>query len=173
MKDILLMLVTLAMFAFGYFVVVKIDRFIEENSRMFLNENRQNKVHIRIAFESIMLQASIAEQLKAYSRDNVLTEIFLSSGKAERLLQKIKEGTLDIVILKEESAHLLDESYSVIRIPYLKDEIMDETFGLPVENIDEEDWAFVVWNNLIQSKVRDRILFTIETMCSQKDKWTI
>ena len=42
-------------------------------------------------------------------------------------------------------------------------------FGLSVENVDEEKWAFVVWNKSIQSKSRDRVLFAIEAeYCSLK-----
>ena len=38
-----------------------------------------------------------------------------------------------------------------------------------IESIDEEKWAFVVWNKSIQSKSRDRVLFAIEAeYCSLK-----
>ena len=38
-------------------------------------------------------------------------------------------------------------------------------FGLSVENVDEEKWAFVVWNKSIWCKSRDRVLFAIKSEC--------
>ena len=103
MKDLFLIPIMLAVFVFGYFVMAKIDSFIEENRRLIHAENRQNRVHIRIAAESPMLLDSIAAQLTAYSRANPFVEFFLSSGKAERILQKLMDGTLDIAILAEDN----------------------------------------------------------------------
>ena len=87
MKDLFLISIMLAVFVFGYFVMAKIDSFIEENRRLIHAENRQNRAHIRIAAESPMLLDSIAVQLTSYSRADPFVEFFLSSGKAERILQ--------------------------------------------------------------------------------------
>ena len=172
MKDLFLIPIMLAVFVFGYFVMAKIDSFIEENRRLIHAENRQNRAHIRIAAESPMLLDSIAVQLTAYSRANPFVEFFLSSGKAERVLQKLIDGTLDIAILAEDNNLSLNENYSMFRIPcpqgpgksflHTKETIM-------ISSIDEEKWAFVVWNKSIQSKSRDRVLFAIEAeYCSLK-----
>ena len=93
MKDLFLIPIMLAVFVFGYFVMAKIDSFIEENRRLIHAENRQNRAHIRIAAESPMLLDSIAVQLTSYSRANPFVEFFLSSGKAELILQKLMDGT--------------------------------------------------------------------------------
>lgn len=169
MKDLLLIPIMLAVFVFGYFVMAKVDSFIEENRRLIHTENRQNRAHIRIAAESPMLLDSIAAQLEAYSRANPFVEFFLSSGKAERILQKLIDGTLDIAILTEENMISLDESCAMIRIPCRTGEVVSTALGLSVESVDEEKWAFVVWNKSIQSKARDRVLFAIEAeYCSLK-----
>ncbi len=169
MKDLFLIPIMLAVFVFGYFVMVKIDSFIEENRRLIHTESRQNRAHIRIAAESPMLLGSIAAQLTAYSRANPFVEFFLSLGKAERILQKLIDGSIDIAILTEKNIPFLDESCATIRIPYCKGAVVSAMLGLPVESIDEEKWAFVIWNKSIQSKACDRVLFAIEAeYCSLK-----
>lgn len=169
MKELLLIPIMRAVFVFGYFVMAKVDRFIEENSRLIYAENRQNKAHIRIAAESPMLLDSIAVQLTAYSHANPFVEFFLSSGKAERILQKLLDGTLDIAILAEDNNLSMNENYGKIQIPRRTKEGASTAYGLIVESIDEEKYAFVVWNKSIQSKDRDRVLFSIEAeYCSLK-----
>ncbi len=162
MKDLLLIPIMLAVFVFGYFVMAKIDSFIKENLRLIHAENRQNRAHIRIAAESPMLLDSIAAQITAYSRVNPFVEFFLSSGKAERILQKLTDGTLDIAILAEENNLSLNEYYGKLRIPCRTGKVLSTTLGLSDKSIDEEKWAFVVWNKSIQSKARDSVLFAIE-----------
>ncbi len=169
MKELFLIPIMLAIFGFGYYLMAKIDSFIEENRRLIHAENRQNRAHIRIAAESPMLLDSIAVQLTSYSRANPFVEFFLSSGKAERILQKLMDGTLDIAILAEDNNLSLNENHSMFRIPCRTGEFLSTALGLSVESIDEEKWAFVVWNKSIQSKSRDRVLFAIEAeYCSLK-----
>ena len=169
MKELFLILIMLAMFGFGYYLMAKIDNFIEENRRLIHAENRRNKAHVRIAAESPMLLDSIAAPLTAYSRANPFVEFFLSLGKAERIMQKLLDGTLDIAILAENNNFSLSENYEMFRIPCRAERSLSTALGLSVESIDEEKWAFVVWNKSTQSKARDRVLFAIEAeYCSLK-----
>ena len=133
MKDLFLIPIMLAVFVFGYFVMAKIDSFIEENRRLIHAENRQNRAHIRIAAESPMLLDSIAVQLTAYSRANPFVEFFLSSGKAERILQKLMDGTLDIAILAEEN------NLSVGQLQFKR-----ASFGIAVQNLVAVKWHSAV-----------------------------
>lgn len=163
MKDILLILVLLAVAALGYFIMTKVDLFIEENRRLTLTENRHNSPHIHIAAESPMLLDSIAAQLEAYSNADPFVEIFLSTGKTDRILQKLMDGTLDILLLTEVKKVPLDELCAIIQIPYRTKGIMSSSLGLSFENLDNDDYIFVVWNKLVKSKARDRVLFAIES----------
>ena len=88
MKDLFLIPIMLAVFVFGYFVMAKIDSFIEENRRLIHAENRQNRAHIRIAAESPMLLDSISVQLTSYSRANPFVEFFSEFGKSRAHLAK-------------------------------------------------------------------------------------
>lgn len=162
MKDLLLILVTLATFAFGYFVVVKTGAFFDENQRLTERETRHNRPHIRIAAESPALLNAITPQLEACSSANPCLEFFLSTGKAERILQKLNEGSLDIALLSDETAARIGKSYGSVRILCQAEPVYLQSLNLPVEAMEGESWIHVVWNREIFSKERDRVVFALE-----------
>lgn len=162
MKDVMLIIVTLAVFAFGYYIMKKVDEFIYENQRKIALESRNNRSQIQIAAEMPGFLDSISTALESCSAANPYMDFFLSSGKVKRLLQKLLDGTLDIVLLSEETAENLSEEYSSIRIPHQTAHSVVTMLGLVVENIDEERWIYVVWNKNRKSRDRDRAIFALE-----------
>ncbi len=162
MKDLFLIPIMMAVFAFGYFVMVKIDAFIEENRRLIEQENRKNHSQIRIAAESAALLDSVAAQLESCSDADPYLEFFLSTGKADRILQRVQDGTMDIALITEEKADHIGDAYGTFRIPCHTGIVIFPMLGLPVENLDEENRICIVWNKAVQSKSRDRVLFAIE-----------
>lgn len=169
MKDLLLFILLLAVFAFGYFVMVKVDGFIEENRCRVQFENRQNRTKIHVAAESPILLTFIAAQLNAYSDANPFVEFFLSTGNVECILQKLTNGTLDMALMAEENNIPLDESFARVRLPCTAGEVLSAVPGIYVESLEEETGVVVVWNKSIQSKARDRVLFTMEAgRCTRK-----
>ena len=89
MKDLFLILILLATFAFGYYVVVRFGDFIEENQRLIAEGNRNSQCKIHIAAETPMLLNSIASALESYSESAPHVEFFLSSGQINHLLDKL------------------------------------------------------------------------------------
>lgn len=162
MKDIMLIIVTLAAFAFGYYIMKKVDEFIYENRRQIALNSRKSKTQLWIAAEMPGFFDSISSALESCSAMNPYIDFFLSSGKAKRLLQKLLNGTLDIVLLSEEAANNLSEEFGSIRIPHQMKYSMTTGLGLTVDTIDEEHWLYVVWNKNNISKDRDRAIFAIE-----------
>ena len=162
MQDFLLILMLLATFAFGYFVMVRLDAFFDENQRLIEQESRQNRDHIRIAAESVAMLHSIAEPLEECSAANPYLEFFPSTGKAEHILRRLSQGTLDIALLTRESAAHIESSCAAVKIPYRPASVMSQPLGLPVENMDDDEWVYVVWNQSIPSKNRDRVVFALE-----------
>lgn len=64
MKDIFLISIMFEVFVFGYFVMAKIERFIEENHHLSHVENRQNRTHIRNTEEYCSMKSRHVEQLE-------------------------------------------------------------------------------------------------------------
>lgn len=169
MKDLLLIPVMLAIFAFGYYTMAKVDRFIDENQRMIAAENRSGQSKVRIAAESPTLLHSVASALERCSNADPHIAFFLSSGAAGRILEKLTEERVDIVLLSDESAKQLDGQYASLLIPGEAAREPVSILGLPVENLDETARIHVVWNKALKSRDRDRVLFALEhEHCSLK-----
>ncbi len=162
MKDVVLIIVTLAAFAFGYFVMKKVDDFLIENHRLITAGNRINCCTIRIAAESPMLLDSIAPALEHCSNMYPYMEFYLSNCNVKRLMQRLSNGTIDIALITEENAKELGKDFNCVRIPHQAEQRVVTMLGLTVDNMDEEHWIYVVWNKTILSKDRDRVIFSIE-----------
>lgn len=65
MKDLLLIPIISATFAFGYYVVAKFGGFIEENQRLIAEGNREGHCHVRAAAENPLLLDSAAPALES------------------------------------------------------------------------------------------------------------
>ena len=162
MKDVFLLIVTLAAFVFGYFVMKKVDDFIAENNRMVDAESRKNHCSIKIAAEAPALFDSTASALEQCSEMNPYIEFAFGSGRAIRLLEKLHSGSVDLVLLYEEHIDLLDKELLSIEIPYHSEKNTVTMLGLVAENMDNLCCCYVVWNPSIPSKNRDRVLFYLE-----------
>lgn len=162
MKDVVLIIGTFAIFVFGYFVMKKVDDFIEENSRLIAAGNRTNSCPVRIAAENPMFFNSAAPALEHCSNANPYIEFFFSSGSIKRLLQRLSNGAIDIALLSEENTKDLCKDFVFVRIPYQTEQRAVTMLGLQVDNIDEARWICVAWNKTIPSKVRDRVIFALE-----------
>ncbi len=172
MKDLFLIAIMLAVFAFGYYIMTRVDQFIEENQRLIAAESRNGRCHIRIAAESPMLLDSVASALESCSEADPHIEFFLSSGRANHLLEKLMDEQIDILLLTEEHAEQLDRQYASVLIPYQKTKLFASSLSLPVENLDEETRIGVVWKKGLQSRNRDRVIFALENEhCSLKCKY--
>lgn len=162
MKDLFLILIVLMTFAFGYYGMIKFGDFIEENQRLIAKGNRSGQCHVRISAENPMLLSSIAPALESCSESAPYIEFFLSSGRIPRLLDKLKNERIDILLLMASSAESLDQQYASVLIPYEKTKMLTTTPGLPVENPDEDKWIRVVWKKSLKSKNRDRVIAALE-----------
>lgn len=162
MKDLFLILIVLAGFAFGYYIMTKVDRFIEENQRLILDESRNGQRKVRIGAESPMLLDSVTSALDSCSNADVRIAFFLSSGKKTRLLEKLRAEQIDIVLVAEDRTEQLGREYASLRIPHERNATSVTFLGLPVEDLNEDSWIQVVWNKRTKSKDRDRVIFALE-----------
>lgn len=162
MKELFLIPIMLAVFAFGYYIMTRVDHFIEENQRLITAENRKGRCPVRIAVESPMLLDSVASALEGCSEADPYIEFFLSSGSANRLLEKLMHEQIDILLLTKEHIEQLDRQYALVLIPYQQTMMFTASLGLPVGNPDEETGIGVVWKKGLKSRNRDRVIFALE-----------
>ena len=153
MKDLMLIIVTFAAFAFGFYIMKKIDDFIADNQRHITAENRNSRSHIHIAAESPMLLDYVASALEYCSAAHPYMEFFFSSGKVNQLLHKLSDGTVDIVLLSDEIAKSLSSEYVSIQIPYHAKQAVVTTLGLNVENTDQVEFLRRIHCDMIQGYI--------------------
>ena len=162
MKDLYLIPILLATFAFGYYVVAKFGDFIDENQRRIAEGTRNGRCHIHIASENPVLLDSIAPALESCSESAPYIAFFLSCGQTKHLLDKLLNEQIDILLMRGESSEPLEPPYASALIPYEKAAVYTTSLGLPVENMDEEKQIRVVWKKTLKSKNRDRVIAALE-----------
>lgn len=159
MKDLLLIPIMLAVFAFGYYVITKVDRFIEENQRLIKDETRSGESKIRIAAESPALLGAVARALESCAEADPHLAFFLSSGKESRILEKLQAEEADIVLLADACRERPAGEYGALRIRCRKAAASPQ---IPAETAQEDAPILVVWKQSLRSKDRDRVIFALE-----------
>lgn len=161
MKDLFLIGIMLAIFAFGYYIVTRVDRFIEDSRHLITAENRKGQSRVRIAAEDPRLLDAVAPALAQCSEAEPHIGFFLSSGRAERLLEKLSEEQVDIVLLRGRKKLPAGEKYASLSVPAdgaARGKVMESG----ADNTDGSEQLCVVWNGNVGSRDRDRVIFALE-----------
>ena len=149
MKEVILLGVTLAMFVFVYILIMKkVDPLIKWNRHFTDVPNLGSGCTIRIGLENRALRGAVAPGLKLCCEMNPLIQCMFRYGKRERLLKKLADASIDIVILCGDNRKELEKGLAYIQIPYQTGQEMKR--------------CCVVWKKSITHKDRDRVLFYIE-----------
>ena len=91
MKDFVLLIVVLAAFIYGYFLMGKLDKFLEENESQKLISGSK----LRIGFETPALIDSIADLLEQFSSEYPNYELNLFYGSVSEIINGIGNNKLD------------------------------------------------------------------------------
>lgn len=162
MTDVLVIVVTLAFFMLGFFIMRRFDAFIDENNRILASTDGLNSRCVRIAAENPVYFDAVASALARASDSNPALDLHLSSARAKRLLFRLSNAEIDIALLSMVEASGLDEAFGCTPIAYSPNSTAGTALGLPVENMDDDPHIFLVWNKAIPSRDRDRVLFVLE-----------
>lgn len=168
MEDLILIPIVLALIAFGFYIMTKVDRSIDESRRMEARESRDEKSKIRIAAENSLLLDAVAPALASCSEAEPHIAFFLSSGRAERIIEKLMADQVDIVLLDGEQTELPAGQCSALLIRDAAAELSSGPLGLPVENFGKDEGIQVVWKKRLKSKDRDRVIFVLESSCGRQ-----
>lgn len=161
MKNIILIFVTFASFAFVYIIIKRLNHLLNENRHWISHADTENCSTIRVSAESPDLLASIEPVFASYSANHPRIAIRFGRGTAKQLLEKLDRGNIHIALLSEEhEKYLTSESYFHIHVrpaPNFSNKTVledRETAG--------KHCVCVVWNKTVPSKERDRLLFVLE-----------
>ncbi|MGM9627032.1 MAG: hypothetical protein ACI3V4_02940 [Faecousia sp.] len=161
MQDMIIISTTAAVFLFGFFMIKRFDAFMAENQRAIEEENRKNKSLIRIAAENPMLVDSMAPAMESCSWNNPYVTFSVSVGRTKHMLHRLQEGTVDLLLLDENTAEALHSPFSCVKIPCHMGHMTAGESGLTVEAIEAYSAIVVLWNQAIPSPARDRVVFAL------------
>lgn len=101
MKDMLLFAAVAAVFAFGWFLMGKLDRVLEANGCGKEQQLPSEGNVLRLGFSNSAAADSIAGVLEKYSKLYREIPVRIFSGSEEELLNGLSAGSFDMVFLPE------------------------------------------------------------------------
>ena len=77
------------------------------------------------------------------------------------MLHRLQEGTVDLLLLDEDTAEELHPPFSCVTIPCHMGQMTAGGSVLPVDAIEAYSAIVVLWNQAIPSPARDRVVFAL------------
>ena len=159
MKDFVLLIVVLAAFIYGYFLMGKLDKFLEENE----SQKHISGSKLRIGFETPALIDSIADLLEQFSSEYPNYELNLFYGSVSEIINGLENNKLDFGFIIENSNDILKDEYCSLSFQIKQSVITPGSIDNAVHPINTiEKPARVIWQNdincmkgLFVEKLRD------------------
>lgn len=137
MWNLLLPAAVAALFAFGWFLMKRLDMFLENNCRMQALKFESDGKTLRIGFSNPLAAGSITDVLEKYS--NLCSDSFvrLFHGTEEELIKALSDNELNVIFLPG-NAVIPDIMYYNVREVLLSDTpVMTEYGGLSIEPLSQ------------------------------------
>lgn len=139
MQDFLLLVPILAVFIFGWFLMKKLDAFLNENRKVQAGQLERDANVLRIGFANPLAADSISDVLEQYSRQCPEFSVSLFHGDVEDLLKKFALHKLDIVFLPEQVDIPSDKEYNRKKVILESNPVLMKYGGLPIERCNFDD----------------------------------
>ena len=144
MKDFVLLIVVLAAFIYGYFLMEKLDKFLKENqSQKLISDSK-----LRIGFETPAIIDSIADLLEQFSSEYPNYELNLFYGSVNEIINGLGNNKLDLGFIIENSNDILKDEYCSLSLQIKQSVITPGSIDIAVHPINTiEKPARVIWQN--------------------------
>lgn len=143
MKELLLVCVVVATIMFGYFIMKKLDDFLENNRRLIDAEIAENS--LLIAFDNPMIIDSLMPLLERFSKANPSCQIHFLFGNTEGIYDKLNKNRIDFGFI-EKTASANDDTYNCLIISEKQNSIYSEKTGCIIEPLNpSEIQTAVIW----------------------------
>lgn len=116
MKYILIGIATAGILLLGYWVMKRLDEFLDWNRSQMTDKNRA-KDRISIAFEDPATIASIRDALTSLSKQSPAAEFYFYSGSFDEIASSIVSGRIDVALLITNKELRLSEGLFKMQIP--------------------------------------------------------
>ena len=156
MKDFALLIVVLVVFIYGYFLMEKLDRFLEENQSQKLISGSK----LRIGFETPVIIDSIADLLEQFSSEYPNYELNLFYGSVSEIINGLENNKLDFGFIIESSNDILKDEYCSLSLQIKQSVINPDSADIAVHPINTiEKPARVIWRQ--KRALRARLSFRL------------
>lgn len=137
MQDILLIVAVAAVFAFGWYLMGKLDAFLESNRQDQAALLPANENNLRIGFFDPLVADSLSSVLEKYSRIYPSVSVSLFSGTEAELMREFCSHKMDMIFLPEnvsipDKIHSQVDEISLEHMP-----VVMQYGGLQIEPITE------------------------------------
>lgn len=135
MQDVLLLVTVAVTFTFGWFLMGKLDCFLESNRHMQELQLSSGEKTLRLGFCNPMVADSITNVLEQCSKLYPELSVRIFCGLEEELLKGLSAGKFDVIFLPENAeipAHMQYNS-KIVSLHYTP--VMMKCGGLPIEPI--------------------------------------
>ena len=144
MKDFVLLIVVLAAFIYGYFLMEKLDKFLKENQSQKLISDS----NLRIGFETPAIIDSIADLLEQFSSEYPDYELNLFYGSVSEIINGLENNKLDFGFIIENSNDILKDEYCSLSLQIKQSVINPDSADIAVHPINTiEKPVRVIWKN--------------------------
>ncbi len=162
MQDFLLLLAVAVIFVFGYFVIKKLDCFLESNRTTEGLLLTANKNSLKIGFSNPLAAECLSDVFEKYSKMKPEISVFLFSGTEDELNREFSTHRLDVIFLPV-SAAVPEKMRGNIREVLLSyTPVIMKYSCLPIEPITKECISYhVLWS---ESKDEPAVSFFVECL---------
>ena len=146
MQYIGLLLGVAAVFAFGWFVMKRLDAFLKHNAQE-IQESAAGGAHaLRIAFSDPMAAGAVSRTLELICRAHPDTAVYLYTADANIILARLHGGQLDAAIIPCETAGEKSSQYGREDVLVRPSAVVVQDAALPLCPL-ETKWALqqLVW----------------------------
>lgn len=132
MQDVLLLVAVVVTFAFGWFLMGKLDCFLESNRHMQELRLSSGENTLRLGFCNPTAADSITDVLEQYSKLYPDISVCIFCGSEEELLKGLSAGRFDVIFLPEsaEISAYINYDSKMISLNYTP--VMMKYGGLPI-----------------------------------------
>ncbi len=100
MQDVILLVSTSAIFIFGYFLMNKLDVFLENNWNRQETALTYGENSLRIGFSNPLMAGGLADAFETYGKQHPDVSIHIFSGEESELCRELETHKLDIIFLQ-------------------------------------------------------------------------
>ena len=135
MQDVILLVSTSAIFIFGYFLMKKLDVFLENNWNRQETALTFGENSLRIGFSNPLVAGGLADAFETYGKQHPDVSIHIFSGEESELCRELETHKLDIIFLPENTDISKKTHYNARMVLLRCAPVVMEYADLPIEPI--------------------------------------